>query len=128
LLSLMAAPGPASAAARYVKVINIMPGHVLWLRSWPGLHFNRVGFLPHQARHIRAYTCKSLATGHWCQVRYRGTRGWALQRYLAEDPTRIVREPGREPGADGSSLARPLQPLDSTQPHTASKSKALQHP
>ena len=96
-VSFMAAPGQASGAARFVKVVNVMPGHVLWLRSGPGFHFNRVGFLPREARHIRAYTCKSLVTGRWCQVRYRGTRGWALQRYLADDPTRIVESPVGSP-------------------------------
>jgi len=109
-LSLMLAPGPASAAARYVKTVNVSPGHVLWLRSGPGLHFKRVGFLPHGARRVRAYTCKRLATGHWCQVRYRGTRGWALRHYLAKDPARIVREPGRD---IPSQLARPAQPPSS---------------
>lgn len=92
-LSLVAVPAPA-AAAHYVKVVNIMPGHVLWLRSGPGFHFERVGFLPHSARHVRAYVCKSLATGHWCQVRYRDTRAWASHHYLADDPSRIVRGGG----------------------------------
>jgi len=109
-LSLMPSAVPASAAARYVKAVNVLPGHVLWIRSGPGLHFKRVGFLPYGARHVRAYTCKRLATGQWCQVRYRGTRGWALRYYLAKDPTRIVRQSGRD---IPSRLARPAQLPDS---------------
>jgi uncharacterized protein YraI len=108
-LSLMAAPAPASAAERYVKVVNVMPGHVLWLRSGPGFHFERVGFLPHRARHVRAYTCKRLATGSWCQVRYHGTRAWGSQLYLADDTTRIAREPGR---GIPSRFGHPMQLLD----------------
>jgi uncharacterized protein YraI len=90
LLLLAADVTPAPAAARYVKVTNLPPGGVVWMRSGPGHFFKRIGFLPHGARHVRAYQCKQLATGAWCQVRYQGTRGWASQRYLAKDPTRLA--------------------------------------
>lgn len=92
-VSLVAATHPASADARYVKVVNIAPGHVLWLRSGPALHFERIGLLPHGTRHVRMYTCRRMGTDHWCQVRYRGIRGWASQRYLAKDSTRVARQP-----------------------------------
>jgi hypothetical protein len=94
---------PAAAAARYVKVAQVAPGHVLWMHSGPGHHFQRVGFLPHGARQIRAYTCKALATGSWCQVRYRGTRGWASKRFLAKDSARFAKAlvpPDRRDSAD----------------------------
>lgn len=81
---------PAAAAERYVKVAHVARGHVLWLRSGPGRHFKRIGFLPYGARHIRAYTCKALATGSWCQVRYRGIRGWASKRFLVKDRARLT--------------------------------------
>lgn len=80
----------AAADARYVKMVRVTFGHVLWLRSGPGRHFERIGFLPYGARHIRAYTCKALATGGWCQVRHRGTRGWASKRFLVKDSARLA--------------------------------------
>jgi uncharacterized protein YraI len=90
LLFMLNVNSSPAGAAQYVKVAHIAGGHVLWLRSGPGRHFERIGLLPFGARHIRAYTCKVLATGSWCQVRYRGTRGWALKRFLVKDDARIV--------------------------------------
>ncbi len=78
----------AQAAPQYLKVSGLPAGHVLWIRSAPGRSFERIGFLPPTARHIRSYGCKRLATGSWCQLRYRSTKGWALRRYLAPDTIR----------------------------------------
>jgi uncharacterized protein YraI len=92
LLALIGNVAPAAAAAaRYVKVVHVAPGHVLWLHSGPGRHFQRIGFLPYRARQIRAYRCKALVTGSWCQVRHLGTRGWASKRFLAKDSARFVK-------------------------------------
>ncbi len=78
----------AESVARYVRVKNLSPGRILLIRSGPGRSFEPIGFLPHTARHIRNYGCKNLATGRWCELRYRGTRGWANERYLMADKAR----------------------------------------
>lgn len=78
----------AETGARYVKVKNLPPGRVLLIRVGPSRTFMAIGFLPHNARHIRNYGCKRLATGRWCELRYRGTRGWSSERYLAADRAR----------------------------------------
>lgn len=78
----------ADAFARYLKVANLSPGRILLIRSGPIRSSEPIGILPYGARHIRSYGCKTLATGRWCEVRYRGTRGWASQRYLAPDRRR----------------------------------------
>lgn len=91
LLALIGNSTPVAAAVRYVKIVNVAPGHVLWLHSGPGRHFQRIGFLPYSARQIRAYRCKALVTGSWCQVRHRGTRGWASKRFLTKDSARFVK-------------------------------------
>lgn len=106
-LSLMGPMVPAAAAVHYVKVVNVTPGHVLWLHSGPGPTFEKIGFLPHGARHVRLYKCRHVVTRRWCQIRYRGTRGWASRHYLADDPTRIVRVPDRDAA---SRSARPREP------------------
>lgn len=78
----------ADPVVRYVKVTNLSPGHILLIRSAPIRSSDPIGILPYSARHIRSYGCKTLATGSWCEVRYRGTRGWASKRYLAPDKRR----------------------------------------
>ena len=80
----------AERTERYLKVTNLAPGRVLLLRSGPSRSFEPIGILPYGARHVRNYGCKNLATGNWCEVRYRGTRGWASKRYLAPDKGRRV--------------------------------------
>lgn len=110
LFALIGNSAPAAAAtARYVKVVHVAPGHVLWLHSGPGRHFQRIGFLPYSARQIRAYRCKALVTGSWCQLRYRGTRGWASKRFLAKDSARFVKAlaPDQRDSADSRRSRHP---------------------
>ena len=71
----------------YVKAHGLHFGHVLWIHSGPSGSSKRIGFLPFSAHHIRNYECKRFVT-EWCQVIYRGTRGWARERYLADDRDR----------------------------------------
>lgn len=81
-------PAQAQTGVRYVRVDNISPGHVLWVRSGPGRIYNRIGFFSYNARHIRSYGCRVLGTRSWCRIAYRGTRGWAPGRYLKPDTLR----------------------------------------
>ncbi len=90
---LVAAPGGVSLAAQsasYVKVTGLPVGRVVWVRSKPVPSAKRVGFLPATARHIRSYGCERLVASGWCQVRYRGTRGWVSKRYLKPDTAQRV--------------------------------------
>jgi uncharacterized protein YraI len=76
--------------ARYVKVEGLPQGQVLWVRSGPGTHFRRIGLLRHNARHVRNHGCKQVPRGYWCEISYRGLRGWSSGRYLANDRSRRV--------------------------------------
>lgn len=71
--------------ARYVKVDGLRTGQILWIRSGPGAYFRRIGLLRHNTEEIRNYGCKQLASGYWCKIGYRGLRGWASGRFLAND-------------------------------------------
>jgi uncharacterized protein YraI len=88
--------GSASAENRekitapYVKVEGLLQGRILWIRSGPGTQFRRIGFLRHNARDVRNYGCKQVLRGYWCEIRYRGVRGWASGKYLANDRSRRV--------------------------------------
>ena len=73
--------------SQYVKVKGIPPGHLLWIHSEPSGSSERIGFFPYSARHIQNYGCKRFVSP-WCQVIYRGTRGWARERFLADDKAR----------------------------------------
>jgi uncharacterized protein YraI len=76
--------------ASYVKVEGLPQGQVLWIRSGPGTHFRRIGLLRHNARHIRNHGCKQVPQGYWCEISYRGVRGWSSGRYLSNDRSRRV--------------------------------------
>ena len=91
LATLLGAGVPrAEAAPRYLRVSGLAPGRVLWLRAGPGRSFRRIGVIRHNARRLRRYRCRRLATGSWCEVGSRGTRGWASARYLRSDRLRKV--------------------------------------
>ena len=70
--------------ATYLKVTNVRPGSVLWVRVGPSTRAERIGFFRHDDRHIRSFGCKTFRVT-WCEVQYRGTRGWASKLYLEED-------------------------------------------
>ncbi len=78
----------AAQSASYAKVTGLPVGRVIWVRSKPSA--KRVGFLPATARHIRSYGCRRSVASGWCQVRYRGTRGWVSKRYLKPDTAQRV--------------------------------------
>ena len=74
------APSPgadSNQSATYLRVTNLTSGHVLWIRSGPSMTTQRIGFLRYNDRHIRSYGCKTFRVT-WCEVEYRGTRGWVL--------------------------------------------------
>jgi hypothetical protein len=87
LLPIVASRDTYASDSRYVKVQGLPFGHVLWIHSEPSGSSERIGFLPYSARHIQNYGCKRSVTD-WCQVIYRGTRGWVRERYLADDKAR----------------------------------------
>lgn len=86
----LASPSDASSNSGYVRVANVSPGDVVWLRSGPASTFKRVKPLPYNARHIRNYGCQAFETAKWCQVRYLGLLGWVSERYLIEEKTKKV--------------------------------------
>ena len=73
----------------YLRVTNLKPGSVLWVRSGPTVRSQRIGFFRYNDRYIRSYGCKTFRVT-WCEVLYHGTRGWASKLYLTEDDERLV--------------------------------------
>ncbi len=88
LVTVLGGESLAASDVSYVKVTGLPVGRVVWVRSKPGMSAKRVGFLPATARHIRSYGCSRFVTSGWCQIRYRGTRGWVSKRYLRPDLAR----------------------------------------
>lgn len=76
---------PVFAEKGWVRVKNVRPKNVLWVRAGPSISFERIGFLQHNARHIRSFGCRRYGRSTWCRIRYRGTEGWVSKKYLAED-------------------------------------------
>ena len=73
----------------YLRVTNLTPGHVLWVRTGPSIRSQRIGFFRYNERYIRSYGCKTFRVT-WCEVEYHGTRGWASKLYLTEDMSRVA--------------------------------------
>ncbi|HHN66950.1 MAG TPA: SH3 domain-containing protein [Thermopetrobacter sp.] len=66
------------------------PGHcvtgvprwdVLWVRSGPSVRYARIGSLPPAACGVRIRYC-SRYRPNWCNIQWRGIRGWVNTRYL----------------------------------------------
>ncbi len=74
-----AAPGQTTQTYR---VINVASDDVLNIRSGPGAGLAIVGAIPPNGRGVRIV---GSCTGQWCQVDYRGTRGWVNKMYLSAD-------------------------------------------
>jgi N-acetylmuramoyl-L-alanine amidase len=71
-------PGEAST----YRVVNVAPNDVLNIRSGPDANLSIVSTIPPNARGVRIV---GACTGQWCQIDYRGARGWVNRRFLASD-------------------------------------------
>ena len=69
------------------RVIDVASNDVLWVHRRASLASPRIGSLPHNARGVRNFGCQwsNIDKGTWCEIEYRGLRGFAAQRYLSED-------------------------------------------
>ncbi len=69
------------------RVVDVAVNDVLYVHARDSLASRRIGSLPHNARSVRNYGCRwsNIDKGTWCEIEYRGTRGYAAQMYLAED-------------------------------------------
>jgi hypothetical protein len=69
------------------RVTGVANNDVLYVHSRASLASRRVGSLPHNARGVRNLGCQWSEHDHgtWCEVEWQGLRGFAAQRYLAED-------------------------------------------
>lgn len=82
-------------------VKGIAKGHTLILRATPSIGARRIASIPHDARRLKNLGCrggptfaqwskmtpsarKEAALKRWCQVEFRGKRGWVAGRFLAE--------------------------------------------
>jgi uncharacterized protein YgiM (DUF1202 family) len=101
-LALLGAPARSdSDGPDYWRVVGVRAGDVLNIRSGPGTEHPKVGEIPASADGIRNDGCKGRlnivewekATPAertaafrrvWCQIAYRGVKGWVAGRFLAE--------------------------------------------
>jgi len=69
------------------RVVDVAANDVLYVHARGSLASRRIGRLPHNARGVRNYGCRwsNIDKGTWCEIEYRGLRGYAAQMYLAED-------------------------------------------
>ncbi|MCW2307222.1 SH3 domain-containing protein [Rhodobium gokarnense] len=86
-LVLCLAPRPAGATADgpdFFRVIGVVAGDVLWIRSGPSARYEKVGSIPYDASDVGNLGCRDFGDRYWCQVEYRGVVGWSNGRFLAE--------------------------------------------
>ena len=69
------------------RVSGVAANDVLYVHRSASLASARIGSLPHNARGVRNYGCQwsDHDKGSWCEIEWQGLRGFAAQRYLAED-------------------------------------------
>lgn len=98
----LAAPVLAEAdGPDYFRVRNVRANDVLNLRTGPSPSAAKLAEIPHDTDGIRNLGCrgglsfaqwerataaqrKAAESRRWCRVEYRGVRGWAAGRFLAE--------------------------------------------
>jgi SH3-like domain-containing protein len=61
------------------RVVKVAPQDVLNLRSGPNADLSVVGTIPPGGRGVRIV---GACSGPWCEVDYRGARGWANRQFL----------------------------------------------
>jgi uncharacterized protein YraI len=96
-LAQMAADGPD-----YWAVTGVPSYDSLNLRAAPSAEAKRIAKIPHNARGLKNYGCPNYVTfeqwkrmtqaqkdwaarSRWCQVEYKGLKGWVAGRFLKED-------------------------------------------
>jgi hypothetical protein len=105
LLLVAAAPLTALAQAHgpdFWAVTGVRPDDALNLRVAPNANSRAIARIPYNARGIRNFGCPNHVTfeqwkrmtpaqrdwaarSRWCEVEYRGKRGWVASRFLKED-------------------------------------------
>jgi hypothetical protein len=105
LLLLAATSAPAQMAAdgpAYWAVTGVPPYDSLNLRVAPSAESKRIAKIPYNARGLKNYGCPNYVTfeqwkrmtqaqkdlaarSRWCEVEYKGLRGWVAGRFLKED-------------------------------------------
>jgi hypothetical protein len=77
-----AAPIETAAAPSSFSVFGVEDDDVLNMRSGPSDEYAIIGFIPPNATAVRmAGRCIAL----WCEIQFRGTRGWVNRYYLAQN-------------------------------------------
>lgn len=105
LLLLAATPAPAQTAAdgpTEWAVTGVPSYDTLNLRVAPSAEAKRIARIPYNARGLKNYGCPNHVTfeqwkrmtqaqkdwaarSRWCEVEYKGMKGWVAGRYLKED-------------------------------------------
>lgn len=72
--------------ARLYRVIDHIPPDMLNVRSGPGTKNRITSRIPHNGINVKVARCRKVSGYRfkWCVVTYRGNRGWAYARYLAD--------------------------------------------
>lgn len=101
----MAAPALAQAVVdrpSYSAVTGVRPDDSLNLRVAPNADSRRIAKIPFNARRLKNYGCPNHVTfeqwkrmteaqrdwaarSRWCEVEYKGMKGWVAGRFLKED-------------------------------------------
>jgi N-acetylmuramoyl-L-alanine amidase len=62
------------------RIVDVAPKDVLNIRSGPNADLSIVGAIPSGGRGVRMV---GACSGPWCQIDYRGARGWVNRQFLA---------------------------------------------
>jgi uncharacterized protein YraI len=79
--TLFLAPEQARNASTY-KVVNVATGDALNIRAEPAANSRIVERIPPDGRGVRMV---GDCSGQWCQIDYRGARGWVNSQFLAAE-------------------------------------------
>ncbi|MEJ2228893.1 MAG: SH3 domain-containing protein [Alphaproteobacteria bacterium] len=71
----------SAASAKTWRVHNVGKSSTVHMRELPNSHSKIIAYVPANATGLSGKSCK----GHWCQVVYKGHKGWIYKKYLTAD-------------------------------------------
>jgi SH3-like domain-containing protein len=96
---------PAAHAEKY-RINNVDRAKRIHMRQSPSNRSKVVAYIPTDSRLEGTGTCNS----KWCEVTFKGVRGWVFRKYLSEEPESAAKP--AEPAQDKPDVAALPRPSD----------------
>jgi SH3-like domain-containing protein len=126
---LMAFPlsGIPAAASQQVRVVNLVSGQMLRLRTEGNSNSTVIAYIPFDSREV---TLAGECGDEWCNISFRGLTGWAYKKYLEVGPQQQEEAAAQAPAPAAAGPAKEAEkaekPENADNAEKAQKEKTVQ--